>query len=82
MGDLRKDYVLDKFVVVPEAGQAAGDKQEGSKCPYCPGNESMTEPAMLALVVQDGMLQRLSDSEDSVIEDWSRSGRRDRPVPR
>src|SRR5213594_879832 len=31
----------------------------------------MTEPALLALVVQDGMLQRLSDSEDSVIEDWS-----------
>ena len=31
----------------------------------------MTEPAILALVVQDGMLQRLSDSEDSTIEDWS-----------
>ena len=72
MGDLRKDYVLDKFVVLPEAGKAPVDKSgEGSKCPYCPGNESMTEPALLALVVQDGMLQRLSDSEDSIIEDWS-----------
>jgi UDPglucose--hexose-1-phosphate uridylyltransferase len=31
----------------------------------------MTEPAILALVVKEGMLQRLSDSEDSIIEDWS-----------
>jgi UDPglucose--hexose-1-phosphate uridylyltransferase len=75
LGDLRKDYVLDKFVVLPEASQAgAADENstdDGSNCPYCPGNESMTEPAILALVVKDGMLQRLSDSEDSTIEDWS-----------
>ena len=30
----------------------------------------MTEPALLALVAKDGMLQRLSDSEENVIEDW------------
>ena len=73
MGDLRKDYVLDKFVVLPEASQAAADDNstDDSNCPYCPGNESMTEPAILALVVKDGMLQRLSDSEDSTIEEWS-----------
>lgn len=72
MRDLRKDYVLDKFVLVPNS--SAPDIVERSaegKCPYCPGNESLTPPAILALVVQDGMLQRLSDSEDSVIEDWS-----------
>jgi UDPglucose--hexose-1-phosphate uridylyltransferase len=73
VGDLRKDYVLDKFVVLPEASQAAADDNstDDSNCPYCPGNESMTEPAILALVVKDGMLQRLSDSEDSTIEEWS-----------
>ena len=76
LGDLRKDYVIDKFVVVPASEQASslsGDKTSSSneKCPYCPGNESMTEPALLALVVKDGMLQRLSDSEDSIIDDWS-----------
>ena len=73
MGDLRKDYVLDKFVVLPEASQAGADDNSanGSNCPYCPGNESMTEPATLALVVKDGMLQRLSDSEDSTVEEWS-----------
>jgi len=74
LGDLRKDYVLDKFVIVPAADSPSGDGKAPSgndKCPYCPGNESMTEPALLALVVKDGMLQRLSDSEDSIIDDWS-----------
>jgi UDPglucose--hexose-1-phosphate uridylyltransferase len=72
LGDLRKDYVLEKFVVVPSLEQAATDvRTSDSKCAYCPGNESMTEPALLALVVKDGMLQRLSDSDDSVVEDWS-----------
>jgi len=74
MGDLRKDYVIDKFVVVPKADQvSSGDysSPDPGKCPYCPGNESMTEPALLALVVKDGMLKRLSDSEDSIIDDWS-----------
>jgi UDPglucose--hexose-1-phosphate uridylyltransferase len=73
LGDLRKDYVLDKFVVLPEASQAGADDNStnDSNCPYCPGNESMTEPAILALVVKDGMLQRLSDSEDSTVEEWS-----------
>lgn len=73
MGDLRKDYVLDKFVVVPAGDQsmALDRRGEEGRCPYCPGNESMTEPAILALVVKDGMLQRLSDSEDTVIDDWS-----------
>jgi UDPglucose--hexose-1-phosphate uridylyltransferase len=70
---LRKDYVLDRFVVLPEVSQDAPNDSttEGSTCPYCPGNESMTEPALLALVVKEGMLQRLSDSEDSTIEEWS-----------
>ncbi|MDQ3872645.1 MAG: DUF4921 family protein [Thermoproteota archaeon] len=80
MGDLRKDYVLDKFVILPEASKVTADSVDNydnsnssteSNCPYCPGNESMTEPALLALVVKDGMLQRLSDSEDNTIEDWS-----------
>ena len=45
--------------------------EEEENAHTCPGNESMTEPATLALVVKEGMLQRLSDSEDSIIDDWS-----------
>jgi UDPglucose--hexose-1-phosphate uridylyltransferase len=71
LGDLRKDYVLEKFVVVSSSDKVQLPPLAENKCPYCPGNESMTEPAVLALVVKDGLLQRLSDSEDSVVEDWS-----------
>ena len=30
----------------------------------------MTEPALISLVAKDGMLQRLSDSEENVVGDW------------
>ena len=41
------------------------------KSPYAPGNESMTNPSVLSLVAKDGMLQRLQDSEDNYVENWS-----------
>jgi UDPglucose--hexose-1-phosphate uridylyltransferase len=69
--ELRKDYVLDKFVLVPDASSEQETAKQPEKCPYCPGNESMTPPALLALVVKEGMLQRLSDSEDTLVDDWS-----------
>src|SRR5581483_1194955 len=72
MGDLRKDYFLDRFVIVPSTDPLKSQQQSGpDKCPYCPGNESLTEAAILALVVKEGMLQRLSDSEDSIVDGWS-----------
>ena len=68
MGDMRKDYVLERNVIVhPTAKKKTGIK----KCPYCPGNESMTNPSLLALVAKDGMLQRLQDGEDFTVENWS-----------
>jgi UDPglucose--hexose-1-phosphate uridylyltransferase len=71
LGNLRKDYVLEKFVILPDSHEDnILSDAPSEKCPYCPGNESMTGPAVISLVSKDGMLQRLSDSEGSVIEDW------------
>ena len=68
MGDIRKDYVLDREVIVnPTTKKNTSTK----KCPYCPGNESMTNPSLLSLVAKDGMLQRLQDSDDSFVDNWS-----------
>jgi len=65
MGDMRKDYVLEREVIVhPTTKKNTNTK----KCPYCPGNESMTNPSLLALVAKDGMLQRLQDSEDFFVK--------------
>ena len=68
MGDLRKDYVVDRYVIVSQDERHTSDSK---KCPYCPGNESMTNPSALSLVAKDGMLQRLQDSEDYYVKDWS-----------
>ena len=68
MGDMRKDYVLERNVIVHPTTKKSTDSK---KCPYCPGNESMTNPSLLSLVAKDGMLQRLQDNEDSFVTDWS-----------
>ncbi len=68
MGDMRKDYVLEREVIVHPITKKNTDTK---KCPYCPGNESMTNPSLLSLVAKDGMLQRLQDSEDFFVDDWS-----------
>jgi len=68
MGDMRKDYVLERDVIVHPTTKKNTDSK---KCPYCPGNESMTNPSLLSLVAKDGMLQRLQDSEDFFVTDWS-----------
>src|SRR6266496_3276889 len=74
MIELRKDYVLDKYIILPSFDE--DELQRESKfhkgsCPYCLGNENMTSPSVLSLVVNEGMLQRLSDSEENFIEGWS-----------
>ena len=68
MGDMRKDYVLEREVIVHPSTKK---KTDAKKCPYCPGNESMTNPSLLSLVAKDGMLQRLQDSEDFFVDNWS-----------
>jgi UDPglucose--hexose-1-phosphate uridylyltransferase len=65
---MRKDYVIERTVIVP---QKINKIANSKKCPYCPGNESMTNPSLLSLVAKDGMLQRLQDSEDYFVKDWS-----------
>jgi len=68
MGDMRKDYVLEREGIVhPTTKKNTATK----KCPYCPGNESMTNLSLLSLVAKDGMLQRLQDSEDFFVDYWS-----------
>jgi len=68
MGDMRRDYVLDRAVIVHPIVKK---NTKAKKCPYCPGNESMTNPSILSLVAKDGMLKRLQDNEDFFVDDWS-----------
>lgn len=68
MGEMRKDYVLERYMIIsPHNGKNLTSK----KSPYAPGNESHTNPSILSLVAKDGMLQRLQDSEDNYVKNWS-----------
>ena len=68
MGNLRKDYILERSSII---STDSVKKSNSKKCPYCPGNESMTNPSILSLVSKDGMLQRLQDSEGDFVQGWS-----------
>ena len=77
LSELRRDYLVDRFVVVTtENGNGHGNGNGHSKkhskiCLYCPGNEHLTSPAVLAMVQRDGMYQMLSDGEGNYVKDWS-----------
>lgn len=80
LSELRRDYLIDRFVVVPtENGNGNGynhkngngHARKNGKCLYCPGNEHLTSPAVLAMVQKDGMYQMLSDGEGNYVKDWS-----------
>ncbi len=68
MGDMRKDYVSERFMIVSKKDDKVTDPK---KSPFAPGNESMTNPSVLSLVAKDGMLQRLQDNDDEYVEGWS-----------
>ncbi|HEY6657842.1 MAG TPA: galactose-1-phosphate uridylyltransferase [Nitrososphaeraceae archaeon] len=72
LGELRKDYVMDKFVIYPSnLDEIKKDNSSNTICPYCPGNENYTPSSIVSLVIKSGILQRLSDSEGNIVKDWS-----------
>ncbi|MEM0367014.1 MAG: galactose-1-phosphate uridylyltransferase [Candidatus Nitrosocaldus sp.] len=77
MVQFRKDNILDRLVIVNDSNNDDDakenrdrDRHEEDICMYCPGNEHLTRPAVLALVQKDGMMRRLADAEDNRIDDW------------
>jgi len=68
MGDMRKDYVSERFMIVSKKGDKVIDPK---KSPYAPGNEEMTNPSVLSLVAREGMLQRLQDNDGDYVKNWS-----------
>ena len=68
MGNLRRDHVAERFVIVNSSKKKV---VKTKKNPFKPGNESMTNPSVLSLVLKDGMLQRLQDNEDDFVKNWA-----------
>jgi len=76
--ELRKDYILDRWVVIAtERAKRPHDFKreervvESKTCPFCPGNEHMTPPATLLLKRdEEGNLVFDCDKGDERVKGW------------
>jgi len=76
--ELRKDYLLDRWVVIAtERARRPTDfakpKTESTKtvsCPLCPGNEQMTPPAVLVYLPSDGGIRKDKEEGDFRSKNW------------
>ena len=76
--ELRKDYLLDRWVVIAtERGRRPTDfakqkkeQAQASVCPMCPGNEHMTPPAVLVYLKQNGDIKKAKDENGFRPKNW------------
>jgi len=75
--EMRKDYILDRWVVIasqrrrrPTDFIKARESGKPSICPFCPGNEPMTPPAVLVYRQADGKIVKDEDSDGFRHKDW------------
>jgi UDPglucose--hexose-1-phosphate uridylyltransferase len=76
--ELRKDYLLDRWVVIAtERARRPTDfvkqKSESAKtatCPLCPGNELMTPPANLVYLAENGTIRKDKEQGDFRSSNW------------
>ena len=75
--ELRKDYLLDKWVVIASQRKRrptdfVKKKEEKGRgvCPFCRGNEHMTPPAVLVYLSSDGTIIKEQDRNGVRHKDW------------
>ncbi len=77
--ELRKDYLLDRWVVIATArGKRPTDfvkpRIEHTKtatCPLCPGNEHMTPPAVLVYLPDKGGIHKDTEQGEERSKNWA-----------
>jgi len=77
VNELRKDYILDRWVVIaskrkrrPTDFVKTREKKRLSVCPFCPGNEHLTPPAILVYLERDGKIRKDRDENGFRHKDW------------
>jgi len=76
--ELRKDYLLDRWVVIAtERSRRPSDFAKQKKetapanvCPMCPGNEHMTPPAVLVYLKSNGEIVKDKDTDGLRHKNW------------
>lgn len=77
--ELRKDYILDRWVVIASQRrrrpsdffETKKDEVKKTVCPFCPGNEHLTPPATLVYLVGDRGVEKTIEDGDFRHKDWS-----------
>jgi UDPglucose--hexose-1-phosphate uridylyltransferase len=77
LNEIRKDYILDRWVVIaaqrkrrPTDFVKAKQVDRPSVCPFDPGNESMTPPANLVYLKLNGKVLREKDKDGFRHKNW------------
>lgn len=76
--EIRKDYLLDRWVIIAsERAKRPTDfptrpqeKVDVENCPFCPGNEQMTPPAVLLYLNSDGGTRKEKDTDGERTQNW------------
>jgi len=74
MFEIRKDYFRDSLCIINDEDLKLDYQQEGvceEVCPYCAGNEHLTQPAELVLVQSQGTLVKKSETDEERVKNWS-----------
>ncbi|MEM2562139.1 MAG: galactose-1-phosphate uridylyltransferase [Candidatus Bathyarchaeia archaeon] len=76
--ELRKDYILDRWVVVASHRRRRPtdfmgswrEEKKAAVCPFCPGNEHLTPPASLIYFMEDCELKKDYDRNGDRRKNW------------
>ena len=75
--ELRKDYLLDRWVVIasqrkkrPTDFAKPTQQRKESLCAFCPGNERMTPQAVLLYLPKNGGVQKTADKNGERPSNW------------
>lgn len=80
LNDFRKDYLLNRWVVIATHRkrrpidfankEVAIQSVDKSSCPFCPGNERKTPPAVLVYVKGEGEVVKAKDTNGLRYKNW------------
>jgi UDPglucose--hexose-1-phosphate uridylyltransferase len=77
MGEIRKDYFVERWVIIePKRAKRPSDfkikkEEEGEICYFCPGNEHLTPPSIYSIIYEDNMYIKKQDSDEERVKGWT-----------
>jgi len=77
INELRKDYILDRWVVIASQRKRrptdfinVKEARKPSVCPFCPGNEHLTPPAVLVYLSEGDKIKKELERGDLRHKNW------------